>query len=385
MVVVVAALRQEQAAMVLGALGEREGCQDPHQELLILAAVAAVGGIAFLIRRGAVVMAAQVLLSLRIKVLFKEEVVGLYRGMGVLLVRRFIRSSQAVHSRHKGEFKMSTYALCCPTAEGSTLYNVVSVIAAEEAFVNVNPPPIGWLYIRCSYNTSAGVHYLANPITGPDGATTDPTKPALRANYPGIGYIYDLTNDVFYSNPPAGYAVNAPTWVPTPIAPYPDDGQSYVYDAINQIWVIAQPDPTPTIPSGSTMVSRGAIAGGGSIAEEDSGITADKNNPQAAIDAVNAFAAAREAALAQNAIATLAANTALASYNAAVEANSPTAAAINAAQMAYNNAMATGDPSAATLLSEYNTAVAGNSAAAENIATLLTAYNAALAAVVVME
>ena len=51
---------------------------------------------------------------------------------------------------------------------------------------------------RTSYNTRGNVHA--------DGGT------AFRGNYAGIGYFYDVTNDVFYEQDPGdGSSLNNPT------------------------------------------------------------------------------------------------------------------------------------------------------------------------------
>jgi hypothetical protein len=67
---------------------------------------------------------------------------------------------------------------------------VISVIVAEKEFFDtfVDSSPGEW--IQTSYNTRGNVHY--GPDGQPDGGVP------LRANYAGIGYIYDSENDVFY-------------------------------------------------------------------------------------------------------------------------------------------------------------------------------------------
>jgi len=59
----------------------------------------------------------------------------------------------------------------------------------------------GWpLWVQCSYNTRGGKYY------NNDGTLGDQSK-ALRGNYPGIGYIWDEENNLFF--PPKPYA----SWV----------------------------------------------------------------------------------------------------------------------------------------------------------------------------
>jgi hypothetical protein len=66
---------------------------------------------------------------------------------------------------------------------------VVNVIVAEPEFFDtfVDSSPGEW--IQTSYNTRGNVHAL--------GGTP------LRANYAGLGFIYDRTHDVFYEPKPA--------------------------------------------------------------------------------------------------------------------------------------------------------------------------------------
>ena len=61
----------------------------------------------------------------------------------------------------------------------------------------------------------------------------------IRKQYAGVGYTYDETNDVFITPQPY------PTWVldenhdwQAPI-PYPNDGESYVWDEDIEDWVLA--------------------------------------------------------------------------------------------------------------------------------------------------
>lgn len=61
-------------------------------------------------------------------------------------------------------------------------------------------------WVRTSYNTYGGVHF--GPDGQPDGGV------ALRANYAGIGYIYDKQNDVFYPpSPNEGWTISGPDWL----------------------------------------------------------------------------------------------------------------------------------------------------------------------------
>ena len=89
----------------------------------------------------------------------------------------------------------------------------------------------GWpalMWIKTSYNTSAGVH------------TKDGTP--LRGNYAGIGQVYDEDNNIFYGKKPyASWTLNTTTatWeAPTPMPStttdgYPDD---YTWNESTKAW-----------------------------------------------------------------------------------------------------------------------------------------------------
>ena len=107
------------------------------------------------------------------------------------------------------------------------------------------------LFVQTSYNTQAGVHRL--------GGTP------LRANYAGVGYIYDKENDVFYPPRPVdrngvscdSWTIGAPTWIwvcPTEM-PFEKD-KMFAWDEPTKAWVdvtpvVAEPTPEPT-PTPST-------------------------------------------------------------------------------------------------------------------------------------
>jgi hypothetical protein len=83
---------------------------------------------------------------------------------------------------------------------------VVSVIVAEQDFIDsgVVGDPKTW--VQTSYNTYAGAHKL--------GGTP------LRKNYAGIGYTYDPQRDAFIAPKPGDgeYVLNEDTclWTPVP-------------------------------------------------------------------------------------------------------------------------------------------------------------------------
>ena len=112
---------------------------------------------------------------------------------------------------------------------------VSTVITATADFFTtfVDSSPGTW--IKTSYNTRGGIHY--EPNVNPPVPSADQSK-ALRANYAGIGYIYDAVNDVFYTPQPyPSWTISAPTWQWQPPVPYPDDGKLYTWDEATLSWV----------------------------------------------------------------------------------------------------------------------------------------------------
>lgn len=107
---------------------------------------------------------------------------------------------------------------------------VINVIVAEPEFFNtfIDSSPGQWL--QTSYNTRGNVHY--GPDNQPDGGV------ALRANYAGIGYTYDASNDVFYAPQPfPSWILSETSWLWEPPVPYPTDGKLYFWDEATTSWV----------------------------------------------------------------------------------------------------------------------------------------------------
>ena len=103
---------------------------------------------------------------------------------------------------------------------------VVQVIVAEAEFFKtfVDTEPGKW--IQTSYNTRGGVHYEPNSNT----PSSDQSK-ALRKNYAGIGFVYDIDKDAFYKPQPyASWILNTTTCLWEPPNAKPDDGNSYVWN-----------------------------------------------------------------------------------------------------------------------------------------------------------
>ena len=106
---------------------------------------------------------------------------------------------------------------------------VTQVIVAEPDFIATGAlgDPASW--VQTSYNTRGGVHY------GQDGQPDN--GEALRANYAGIGYVYDKVNDVFHAPQPyPSWTIASPTWIwEAPVA-YPTDGKQYAWDEETKSW-----------------------------------------------------------------------------------------------------------------------------------------------------
>jgi hypothetical protein len=111
---------------------------------------------------------------------------------------------------------------------------VEQVIVAEPEFFDtfVDSSPGQW--IQTSYNTRGGVHY--NPDTGEP--SVDQTK-ALRKNYAGVGYTYDVERDAFIPPQPyASWVLNEETCLWDSPIPYPTDGNTYKWDESTLNWVL---------------------------------------------------------------------------------------------------------------------------------------------------
>lgn len=80
---------------------------------------------------------------------------------------------------------------------------VIQVIVAEQTFIDSGTVGDPSKWIQTSYNTRLGVHYTENE----DGTMTpseDQTR-ALRKNFAGVGYTYDIEKDAFIPPKPTDY------------------------------------------------------------------------------------------------------------------------------------------------------------------------------------
>jgi hypothetical protein len=103
---------------------------------------------------------------------------------------------------------MTYFAKCVQSAEAGQC-EVVDVIRADQSFVDTIPG----FWVLTDYNTYGNVHYAPSPPAEPH--TPDDGTP-IRANYAGIGYTYDATNDVFYAPMPTEqgtWVLNTSTWL----------------------------------------------------------------------------------------------------------------------------------------------------------------------------
>ena len=106
---------------------------------------------------------------------------------------------------------------------------VVQVIVAEQDVIDSGI--FGHSWVQTSYNTSGNVHYGQDGQ--PDGGI------ALRANFAGVGYIYDDLNDVFYAPKPySSWVLDKNTWLWNPPIPVPESNKPYEWDEKNQTWVL---------------------------------------------------------------------------------------------------------------------------------------------------
>jgi hypothetical protein len=131
----------------------------------------------------------------------------------------------------------------------ATQFIVSEVISADQDFINSGAVGSPSTWIQTSYNTYGNVHYApsppAEPMT-PDGGV------AYRANYAGIGYVYDTSytvNDVqgvFYAPQPyPSWILNTSTFLWEAPVPYPTDGNNYYWDEATLSWVLIPNPPAP--------------------------------------------------------------------------------------------------------------------------------------------
>jgi len=109
---------------------------------------------------------------------------------------------------------------------------VEEVIVARQSFIDTLPEPQIW--VKTSYNTYDGVHYL------PNSDVPDDTKPPLRGNFAGIGYTYDVVNDVFYAPQRfSSWILNTTTWQWEAPVEMPTTKGTWIWDETTISWILA--------------------------------------------------------------------------------------------------------------------------------------------------
>lgn len=97
----------------------------------------------------------------------------------------------------------------------------VLVVTKKYLTTNALGDPINW--IETDRYTKGGVHT--------NGGTP------LRKNFPGVGFTYDKEKDAFIPPPPfASWLLNEETCLWDPPVPYPQDGNSYIWDESQINW-----------------------------------------------------------------------------------------------------------------------------------------------------
>ena len=102
---------------------------------------------------------------------------------------------------------------------------VTQVVVAEQDFVDRQDGQ----WVQTSYNTRKGIHYAPNS-NDPDGGI------ALRKNYAGIGFTYDIDRDAFIlPKPHNSWLLDESTCMWDSPVSRPDDGR-YLWNEETQSW-----------------------------------------------------------------------------------------------------------------------------------------------------
>jgi hypothetical protein len=119
---------------------------------------------------------------------------------------------------------------------------VVNTIVATIDFIHKLPDSAS--YIKTSYNTREGVHYVADTNWT---VVSDTQEKAQRKNYAEYGMVYDPEIDCFrYPQPYPSWTLNTASCVWEAPIPDPDPGNRY-WDEENQQWI--SPDPVADEPA----------------------------------------------------------------------------------------------------------------------------------------
>jgi hypothetical protein len=107
---------------------------------------------------------------------------------------------------------------------------VTQVIVAEQDVIDDRDGQ----WVQTSYNTRGGVHYAPNS-NDPDGGI------ALRKNYAGIGYIYDIERDAFMeAKPYDSWLLDEQTCMWEAPVLHPNDGRMYTWNEQTQAWDLVE-------------------------------------------------------------------------------------------------------------------------------------------------
>ena len=103
---------------------------------------------------------------------------------------------------------------------------VLRVLVIKEAELDTGNWGDKSKWVKTSYNTCNGKHYVPDPHQKYDTESPDQSK-ALRYRYAGIGMKYDAVNDVFHDPTPpnpdwSSWTFDTTTWSWKPPIPHPD-------------------------------------------------------------------------------------------------------------------------------------------------------------------
>jgi hypothetical protein len=97
---------------------------------------------------------------------------------------------------------------------------VTDVVVAEQDFIDTQEGT----WVQTSYNTYGNKHYAVGGYDTPDDGLV------IRANYAGVGFTYDESNDVFYAPQPyPSWTLNNTTWLWNAPIPEPEDYDIKIY------------------------------------------------------------------------------------------------------------------------------------------------------------
>ena len=114
---------------------------------------------------------------------------------------------------------------------------VLTVIVADQEFVDQYEDGIPGKWIQTSYNTKGNKHY--NPDTGKEDSGTP-----LRYNFASKGGNYDRDADAFYAAQPyPSWSLNKKNYLWEPPTPLPTDpaGAPYYWDEDSKSWKSGDP------------------------------------------------------------------------------------------------------------------------------------------------